>query len=152
MSRADLWLSGLDAGVARKAESKLASLGSPGVSSRRLHLLDPYVPLLIPEVNSEHLVALRGQRRWPGAWCIVTDPNCSTMGLALLLTPLGERFGADAVQVGTIQAVSRVGTDVVSASLIRDNVVPGEGDQLELAPRKILGPRGGRFRFRRSLG
>lgn len=144
---ADLLISALDAAVAAQVEVELARDGYPVVSNSSSHRMDPEVPLLIPEVNSSHLAALGPQRRRGGGF-IVTNPNCSTIGLVLALKPLWDRFGLAEVQVATMQAISGAGLDGVSAGLITDNVVPyiaGEEEKLETEPRKILGDWNGSF-------
>lgn len=140
----DLLLSALDASVAGEAEERFSRAGLPVISNSRNHRQDPDVPLLIPEVNSEHLAALAAQRLrlGSGLGCIVTNPNCSTVGLAMALRPLQERFGVDAVHVVTMQAISGAGLDGVSAHAIQDNVIPhipGEEEKLQVETGKILG-------------
>jgi len=141
--RAPLALSALDAGVAGNAESALATAGILVVSNARNHRMDPGVPLLIPEVNPDHLALLDGQKWAPGG--IVTNPNCSTIGLALTLKPLHDAFGVKRVCVVTLQAVSGAGLPGVPAMQILDNVIPfisGEEEKLEREPLKILGTLG----------
>jgi aspartate-semialdehyde dehydrogenase len=102
------------------------------------------VPLLIPEVNPDHLALVRAQPYDGGL--IVTNPNCAVNGLTLALAPLDRAFGLEAVQVATMQAVSGAG-DAGAAALapeIADNVIPhiaGEEAKVETEPRKILGRR-----------
>ncbi len=98
-------------------------------------------------MNASHLDALRAQRRAGGGF-IVANPNCSTIGLALALKPLWDRFGVSQVQVATMQAISGAGLDGVSAGVISDNVlphIPGEEEKLETEPRKIFGRWEGAF-------
>jgi len=140
----DLLLSALDASVAGAAEEAYAGAGFPVISNSRNHRMDEDVPLLIPEVNWEHVAALAWQQRQRGygTGFIVTNPNCSTIGLVLALKPLQDAFGLKAVQVVTMQAISGAGLDGVSAGAIQDNVIPyiqGEEEKLEAEPRKILG-------------
>jgi aspartate-semialdehyde dehydrogenase len=106
--------------------------------------MDDDVPLLIPEVNPEHLAVIDVQRRRRGYahGCIVTNPNCSTIGLTMALKPLHDAFGLAEVQVVTMQAISGAGLDGVPAGAIQDNVIPyikGEEEKLESEPQKILG-------------
>lgn len=140
---ADLLLSALDAEVAGEAEERLAAQGFPVVSNSRNHRMDSDVPLLVPEVNPGHLEALTAQRRRrSGGGFIVTNPNCSTIGLVMVLKPLWDHFGLEAVQVVTMQAISGAGLEGVPAAAIQDNVIPhiaGEEAKLESEPRKILG-------------
>ncbi len=140
----DLLLSALDASVAGPAEAAYAQAGFPVVSNSSNHRMDPDVPLLIPEVNWEHGSALPWQQRQRGyqKGFILTNPNCSTIGLVLALKPLLDAFGVSAVQVVTMQAISGAGLDGVSAGAIQDNVIPhigGEEEKLEMEPGKILG-------------
>ncbi|MHB8393742.1 MAG: aspartate-semialdehyde dehydrogenase [Candidatus Dormibacteria bacterium] len=140
----DLLLSALDTGVAEVAEEPFARAGFPVISNSRNHRMDPDVPLVIPEVNPGHLDAISSQRRGRG-WergLLLTNPNCSTIGLAMALKPLQDRFGLAAVQVTTMQAISGAGLDGISAAAIHDNVIPhiaGEEEKLEAEPKKILG-------------
>lgn len=138
--RAPLALSALDASVAGGAEAELASAGVMVVSNARSHRMDPTVPLLIPEVNPEHLALLDWQKWAPGG--IITNPNCSTIGLALTLKPLDDAFGLRRVTVVTLQALSGAGLPGVPAMQIVDNVIPhiaGEEEKLERETLKILG-------------
>jgi aspartate-semialdehyde dehydrogenase len=141
--RSRLLFSGLDASVAGEVESALASKGIAVVSNSRNHRMDPDVPLLIPEINADHLDALAGQRRRTGGGFIVTNPNCSVAGLAMALAPLERAFGLETVHVVTLQALSGAGYPGVSSMDVADNVVPfiggGEEEKIEAEPRKILG-------------
>jgi aspartate-semialdehyde dehydrogenase len=131
--------SGLDAAVAGEIEEDLANKGYIVISNARNHRFDKDVPLLIPEVNPGHLELLKNQKR---SGAIVTNPNCSTIGLVLALKPLYDRFGLEAVNVVTMQALSGAGYPGVSSLDIIDNVVPfigGEEEKMEQEPLKILG-------------
>lgn len=139
-----LVFSGLDSSVAGEAEDDYANRGAAVVSNSRNHRMASDVPLLIPEVNAEHLGAIEQQRkRRNGRGYIVTNPNCSVVGLAMALAPLERRFGIDAVQVTTMQAISGGGFAGVASYAILDNVIPyiggGEEEKIENEPRKILG-------------
>ena len=106
--------------------------------------MDEDVPLLIPEVNHEHLSLIDAQRRARGfdRGFIVTNPNCSTIMLALALAPLHARFGVEAVVVTTMQALSGAGYPGVASLDITDNVLPfigGEEEKVETETLKILG-------------
>jgi aspartate-semialdehyde dehydrogenase len=109
--------------------------------------MDPLVPLLIPEVNADHLSLVPEQQRskgWKGA--IVTNPNCSTIVLAMALAPL-RQFDLRTVLVSTMQAVSGAGYPGVPSLDILGNVVPfigGEEEKMESETLKILGSHGGR--------
>lgn len=136
----DVAFSGLDASVAGDVEARLASEGVAVVSNARNHRMQADVPLLIPEVNPEHL-ALAGRQAY-GDGCIVTNPNCSTVGLAMVLKPLHDAFGVDAVHVVTMQALSGAGYPGVPSLDAMANVVPfigGEEEKMAVETRKILG-------------
>lgn len=141
--RSRLLFSGLDSSVAGEVETALAGRGHAVVSNSRNHRMDPDVPLLIPEVNPDHLDALATQRKRTGGGYIVTNPNCSVMGLAIALAPLHEAFGVDSVAVVTLQALSGAGYPGVASMDIADNVIPyiggGEEEKIESEPQKILG-------------
>lgn len=142
----DLLLSALDSDAAA-AEAPFAMAGFPVVSNSSRHRMDGDVPLVIPEVNPGHLAAVVEQRRRRGysKGMIITNPNCSTVGLALALKPLHDAFGVTTVQVVTMQAISGAGLDGVSAFSIQDNVIPhiaGEEEKLEAETAKILGRHG----------
>jgi len=135
--------SGLDSSVAGEIESALAARGHAVVSNARNHRMDPDVPLLIPEVNPEHLDALAVQRKRTGGGYIVTNPNCSVVGLAMALAPLQRAFGLQEVAVATLQALSGAGYPGVASMDISDNVIPyiggGEEEKIEAEPLRILG-------------
>src|SRR5260370_1718186 len=105
----DFVSSALDSSVAGTAEEEFARAGYPVVSNSRNHRMDPDVPLLIPEVNAAHLDAIPLQQKNRGydGGFIVTNPNCSTAGLVLVLKPLADAFGLEKIFVVTLQAVSR---------------------------------------------
>ena len=142
--------SGLDASVAGDIERDFAAAGHIVVSNARNFRMDPVVPLLIPEVNPDHLGLLGEQRRtkcWTGA--IVTNPNCSTIVLALALAPL-RQFSITSVIVSTMQAVSGAGYPGVPSLDILGNVVPfigGEEEKMQSETLKILGNDGGRMPY-----
>lgn len=132
--------SALDAAVADRVEAEYARRGHVVVSNARSHRMDADVPLLVPEVNAEHLALLDGQNFGKGR--ILTNPNCSTIGLVLALKPLYDAFGLEAVSVVTLQAVSGAGIPGVPSMAILDNLVPligGEEEKLEKETLKILG-------------
>lgn len=136
---AKIVFSGLDASVAGEIETAFAEAGYYVISNARNHRFDEDVPLMIPEVNPEHLELLKSQKYKGG---IVTNPNCSTIGLALALKPLHDNFGIEAVNVVTMQAVSGAGYPGLSSLDIIDNVIPfisGEEKKMETEPLKILG-------------
>jgi aspartate-semialdehyde dehydrogenase len=141
--RARILFSALDAEIAGETEERLASAGAAVVSNSRNHRLDEDVPLVIPEVNHEHLALLSEQRRRRGGTgFIVTNPNCAATGLSLALAPLEESFGIESLVVATLQAVSGAGYPGLPSLDILDNVIPfiaGEEEKIEREPRKILG-------------
>ena len=135
---------GLPNEVAGPIEQEFAAAGAIVCSNSRNHRYDPDVPLLIPEVNPEHmgLIEIQKQRRgWPGF--IITNPNCSTTHLVSALHPLHTAFGVKRLFVVTMQAVSGAGYPGVSSMDILDNVVPyigGEEEKMEQKePQKLLG-------------
>lgn len=138
------YFSALDSSVAGELEEAFAASGRAVVSNSRNHRLDPEVPLLIPEVNLNHLEAIGRQRkRRGGPGFIVTNPNCSVVHVAMTLAPLDRAFGVERVHVTTLQAASGAGYPGVSAWDLIDNVIPyiggGEEEKIEAEPRKILG-------------
>jgi aspartate-semialdehyde dehydrogenase len=140
-------VSALDASVAGEIERAFAAAGHIVVSNARNYRMDPLVPLLIPEINGDHLALVAEQRRangWTGA--IVTNPNCSTVVLAMALAPL-RQFTLRTALVSTMQAVSGAGYPGVPSLDILGNVVPfigGEEEKIESETLKILGTDGGR--------
>ncbi|HXM90968.1 MAG TPA: aspartate-semialdehyde dehydrogenase, partial [Candidatus Dormibacteraeota bacterium] len=140
----DFVFSALDSSVAGGAEEDFARAGYPVVSNSRNHRMDAYVPLLIPEVNAAHLEAIPTQQKKCGydRGFIVTNPNCSTAGLVLVLKPLADAFGLEKVFVVTLQAVSGAGYPGVATMDIQGNVIPfisGEEEKMETEPQKLLG-------------
>lgn len=147
----DFVFSALDSSVAGPAEEDFARAGYPVVSNSKNHRMDPDVPLLIPEVNAGHLDAIPAQQKNRGytTGFIVTNPNCSTAGLVLVLKPLADAFGLEKIFVVTLQAVSGAGYPGVPAMDIHANVIPfisGEEEKMESEPQKLLGKwEGARF-------
>jgi aspartate-semialdehyde dehydrogenase len=139
----ELVFSSLPGDIARETEGNFAKAGYPVISNSSAFRMDPDVPLLIPEVNHEHLLLLKAQRvRFGGGGFIVTNPNCSTIMLALALAPLHARFTVAAVVVTTMQALSGAGYPGVASLDILDNVLPfiaGEEEKIEQETTKILG-------------
>jgi aspartate-semialdehyde dehydrogenase len=137
----DFVFSGLDASAAGVLEKTFAEAGYPVISNARNHRMDPTVPLLIPEVNPDH-TALIDEQSWGGGGFIVTNPNCSTVGMVGALRPLYDAFGIEAVQVVTMQALSGAGYPGVSSLDILGNIVPyisGEEEKMVAEPLKLLG-------------
>ncbi len=142
----DVWqspllLSALPSGAAREVEALLAGRGHLVVSNASAYRQDPDVPLIIPEVNPDHLGLISRQAsRWPGA--IVTNPNCVTAGLATALTPLHRAFGLETVVATTMQAISGAGRPGPAAGDLTDNVIPyipDEEDKIVEESQRILG-------------
>ena len=136
---AKIVFSGMDASVAGEIETQFAEAGYYVISNARNHRFDLDVPLVIPEVNHEHLKLVKTQSYKGG---IVTNPNCSTIGLVLALKPLFDNFGIEALNVVTLQSISGGGYPGISSMDILDNVIPfigGEEAKMESEPLKILG-------------
>jgi aspartate-semialdehyde dehydrogenase len=135
--------SGLDAAVAGEVETEFAAAGYAVFSNARNHRLDDDVPLVIPELNADHLQLIELQKKKSGgAGFIVTNSNCSTMFLAMALGPLHQAFGVEKVFVATMQAISGAGYPGVASLDILGNVIPfinGEEEKIEIETRKILG-------------
>ncbi|HEX7077893.1 MAG TPA: aspartate-semialdehyde dehydrogenase [Candidatus Eisenbacteria bacterium] len=139
--KACLLFSALDASVAGELEEHYASGGHLVFSNARNHRMDPLVPLVIPEINRDHLELLERQPYRDGGG-IVTNPNCSTIVLAMALAPLDRRFGVQSVVVTTFQATSGAGYPGVPSLDILGNVIPtvsGEEPKMESETHKILG-------------
>ena len=137
-----LMFSAMDASVAGEIEQAFAAAGHFIVSNSRNHRMEADVPLLIPEVNADHLRIIPAQRKnrgWSGA--IVTNPNCSTITMALGLAPL-KQFGIKKIWVSTMQAISGAGYPGMPSMDIVGNVVPfikSEEEKMESETQKILG-------------
>jgi len=143
-----IMFSALDAAAADRLEHAYASAGQIILSNARSHRMDPLVPLLVPEVNGDHLSLIPEQRRgkgWSGA--IVTNPNCAVVVLTMALAPL-RQFGIRKVLVTTMQAISGAGYPGVASLDIVSNLIPyiggGEEEKIETESGKILGADGGR--------
>ena len=137
----DFVFSGLSASVAGEVERAFAEAGYPVISNARNYRMQDDVPLLIPEINPDH-TALIVRQSWDGGSFIVTNPNCSTVGLVCALRPLVDAFGVEAVQVTTMQALSGAGYPGVSSLDALGNVVPyigGEEEKMAAEPLKLLG-------------
>jgi len=135
--------SALPSDVAGEIEERFANQGYLVSSNASNHRMDADVPLVIPEVNPDHLALVSVQRaRRQSRGAIVCNPNCSTIHLTLVLKPLVEQFGVRRVMVTTMQALSGAGYPGVASLAILDNVIPfigGEEKKLETEPLKILG-------------
>jgi aspartate-semialdehyde dehydrogenase len=139
----DLVFSSLPGEMARETEGEFARAGLPVISNSSAYRMDEDVPLLIPEVNHEHLQLLDAQRaKNASGGFIVTNPNCSTIMIALALAPLHARFGLEAVVATTLQALSGAGYPGVPSLDATDNVIPfieNEEEKIEEETQKILG-------------
>jgi len=133
----------MDATAAQEIEPLFAEAGCAVVSNSSAFRMSEDVPLVIPEVNGHHLPLLKTQKwyRKNGGF-MVTNPNCSAIGLVLALAPLHRRFGVDKIFVATMQAVSGAGYPGVPSLDILGNVIPyvsGEEPKMEAETRKLLG-------------
>ncbi len=132
-------LSALPSGPAQELEVQLAEAGHLVVSNASTHRMGELVPLIIPEVNADHL-DLVARQPWSGA--LVTNPNCSAIGLVVGLAPLHETFGVESVVTTSFQAISGAGLPGPPATSLVDNVIPfikDEEHKLTCEPQKILG-------------
>ena len=135
--------SALPSSVARQIEPVFAEAGYAVCSNASAYREEPGVPLLIPEVNADHVAMIPGQqaeRGWSGF--IVTSPNCTATGIVMPLKPLNEAFGVRKVFAASMQAISGAGYPGVASLDILDNVVPyigGEEEKIESETRLMLG-------------
>lgn len=140
----DLVFSSLPSSVARETEEAFARAGYPVISNSSSFRMDEDVPLLIPEINHEHLDLIEVQRKKRGfdKGFIVTNPNCAVVSFAPPLAALERKFGIESVFVTTMQAISGAGYPGVASLDITDNVMPyiaGEEPKVEIEAQKILG-------------
>lgn len=139
----DFVFSGLDASVAFEIEGAFARAGIPVISNAKNYRMDATVPLLIPEVNPEHIELIRKQTfTKDGSGWIVTNPNCVAVPLAMALKPLYDAYGVEAMILTTMQAVSGAGYPGVPSLDILGNVIPfisGEEPKVGPETRKLLG-------------
>lgn len=139
----DLVFSSLPADFARGVESRFVHAGYPVISNSSAFRMERDVPLLIPEVNHDHLRLVDVQRqRHPSGGFIVTNPNCTAIMLTLALAPLHQRFGIEAVVATTMQALSGAGYPGVASLDSTDNVLPyivDEEEKIESETKRILG-------------
>jgi aspartate-semialdehyde dehydrogenase len=137
-----LLFSAMDAGVATDIERAFAQAGHVVVSNSRNHRMEQDVPLLVPEINADHLKLIPGQQRargWKGQ--IVTNPNCSTVVLTMGLAPM-KQFGITRLITTTMQAISGAGYPGVASMDIVGNVIPfigNEEEKMQEETQKILG-------------
>lgn len=143
VEEADVVFSALPSDIAQEIEPKMAEAGHVVASNASSYRMEPDVPLMIPEINPNHLKLLNRQREnrgWEGA--IVTNPNCTTIILLLALKPIVDEFGIKRVFVSTMQALSGAGYGGVKSMEIEDNLIPyisKEEWKTENEPLKILG-------------
>lgn len=145
-----LVFSALDSSIAGPVEDEFARAGYVVSSNSKNHRMDDDVPLLIPEVNGDHLEIVEEQKRRRSCnGFIVTNPNCSVIGMVMAIAPLHKIYGIQKIMVTTMQALSGAGYPGVASMDIIDNVVPfigGEEKKMETEPQKILGEiKGNRF-------
>jgi aspartate-semialdehyde dehydrogenase len=133
----------LDATAAQQIEPAFAAAGHAVVSNSSAFRMAEDVPLIIPEVNGDHVPLIRTQKWYKeSGGFMVTNPNCSAIGLVLALAPLHRRFGIDKIFVATMQAISGAGYPGVPSMDILGNVIPyiaKEEDKMEAESRKLLG-------------
>lgn len=141
---ARILFSGLDAKIAGDTETEMAKAGYIVISNSRNHRMDEDVPLMIPEINSDHFELTQIQKkRWGSGGFIVTNPNCSVVALAIALFPIYKKYGLKKVITMTMQSVSGAGYPGVPSMDIIGNVIPhiggGEEEKIETEALKILG-------------
>lgn len=143
MKDVDFVFSGLDSSVATDIERSFAEAGIPVISNAKNFRTHESVPLLVPEVNPDHIAMIPGQTfTKDGSGFIVTNPNCVTVPLVMTLRPIYDAFGIEAFIMTSMQAVSGAGYPGVPSLDILGNVVPyigGEESKIEFEPRKLLG-------------
>ena len=140
----DIVFSSLPSNVARETEEAFARAGYPVISNSSSYRMDEDVPLLIPEINHDHVRLIEKQRANRGftTGFIVTNPNCAVISFAPPLAALHRKFGVESVIVTTMQAISGAGYPGVASMDIVDNVFPyiaGEEPKVETEAQKILG-------------
>ena len=143
--QAKIVFSALHTEVANELEPQFAKAGSAVCSNASSYRRGEDVPLLLPEINADHIQLVKTQRAnngWSG--CIVTNPNCTSTGLTIALKVLDNQFGVKKVFATSLQALSGAGYPGVSSLDIMDNVIPnvgngGEEEKVEWEPRKMLG-------------
>lgn len=141
--QASIVFSALHTEIANDLEPRFAQAGAAVCSNASSHRRGEDVPLLLPEINAEHVQLVKQQRMkrgWSG--CIVTNPNCTSTGLTIALKALDDAFGVKKVFAASLQALSGAGYPGVSSLDIMDNVIPnikGEEEKVEWEPRKMLG-------------
>ncbi|MBL8168332.1 MAG: aspartate-semialdehyde dehydrogenase [Acidobacteria bacterium] len=140
----DVVISSLPSDIALEAEGAFAAAGYPVISNSSSYRMPEDVPLVVPEINPDHLDIIPYQQKKRGydKGYLVTNPNCTTIGLVMALAPLQAAFGLEAVMMTSMQAISGAGYPGVASMDIIDNVIPhigGEEEKVECEPQKILG-------------
>jgi aspartate-semialdehyde dehydrogenase len=140
----DVVISSLPSDIAVEAEAAFAAAGYPVISNSSSYRMHPDVPLVVPEINPDHLEIIPTQKKNRGydRGYIVTNPNCTTIGLVMALAPLQRAFGLEAVMMTSMQAISGAGYPGEASMDIIDNVMPyigGEEEKCEVEPQKIMG-------------
>jgi aspartate-semialdehyde dehydrogenase len=140
----EIIFSSLPSSVARETEEAFARAGYPVISNSSCYRMDEDVPLLIPEINADHLglIEVQQKKRGFGKGFIVTNPNCAVASIAPPLAALDRKFGVESAIVTTMQAISGAGYPGVASLDIVDNVLPyiaGEEPKVETESQKILG-------------
>ncbi|MDD4137415.1 MAG: aspartate-semialdehyde dehydrogenase, partial [Methanoregula sp.] len=141
MKNVDLVFSALPADIANATETEFANAGFGVCSNASSHRMEPTIPLVVPEVNPEHLGLIDVQRDAGRDGFIVTNPNCSTIMMVTALAPL-RKFRFTDIRVATMQAISGAGFEGVAAMAIYDNVIPyigQEEEKMETETLKIMG-------------
>ncbi|MCK4797008.1 MAG: aspartate-semialdehyde dehydrogenase [Spirochaetes bacterium] len=136
---AKIFFSGLDSSVAGEIETYLAEKGNVIISNSKNHRMEDNVPILLPEINEEHIEVIKNQKT---KGYIITNSNCSTMFLALVLGPLHRKYGIKKLIISTMQAISGAGYPGVASLDILGNVIPyidGEEEKVESELKKMLG-------------
>ncbi len=140
----DLVIASLPGEIALESEAAFAAAGYPVISNSSAFRMDEDVPLIVPEINPDHLSLIEMQKRKRGydRGYMITNPNCTTIGLVMALAPLEQAFGLEAVMMTSLQAISGAGYPGVASMDIIDNVMPfigGEEEKVEVEPQKIMG-------------
>ncbi len=148
----DIVFSALPSDLAKKYEPEFAKEGKLVFSNASAYRMEEDVPLVVPEVNANHMEIIdiqRENRKWDGA--IITNPNCSTICAVITLKPIMDKFGLDSVIITTLQAVSGAGWNGVPSMAIIDNLIPyikSEEEKMQTESLKILGElKDNKFKF-----
>ncbi|MBS1789418.1 MAG: aspartate-semialdehyde dehydrogenase [Acidobacteria bacterium] len=140
----DIIIASLPGDIALESEGSFAAAGIPVISNSSAFRMHEDVPLVVPEINPHHLDIIPQQKKNRGydKGYLVTNPNCTTIGLVMALAPLQQRFGLEAVMMTSMQAISGAGYPGVASMDIIDNVMPHsseEEEKVESEPQKIMG-------------